>query len=545
MAGMRPGGGPGSINWGNRGPGAGSMAGMRPGGGPGLGSRPGGPGSINRGDRGPGGGQGFGGRPGAGGGSNLNGRPSFANMRGPGGRYTPTNFNRSINNVNNLGSRGLGWRDNYAGIHRNWGGHGGGGGNWGGRGGWNNGWGGRGGWNNGWGGHGGGWNNGWGGGWNNGWGGGGFGNGFGWGLGLGLGSSLGWGLGGWGLGGLGGGLGGWGLGWGNGLGWGLGGLGWGGGWGLGGLGWGGGWGLGGLGWGGGWGLSSWAYGPMLYDWGYTSYYNPYYVVPQTVVVQEQPLVYDYSQPINPTAAPPEASVVDDADGLFDKGREAFKMGLYTAALDFADQALRQMPNDPTLHEFRALSLFAMKRYDDAAAALYPVLSIGPGWDWPTLIGLYGDDAGTYTNQLRALETRVKADPNDAPAHFLLGYHYLCQGHGEEALGQLRAAAEIQPRDQLSSGLVKQLEKARREALGPDADAKPAAAPARRSRRRRPSRCRPSPSATTRWKGHGPRHPTIAPRSPSTSARPASSPGASNRTDRRNGSRACEPAATAC
>jgi tetratricopeptide (TPR) repeat protein len=211
---------------------------------------------------------------------------------------------------------------------------------------------------------------------------------------------------------------------------------------------------------------------MVYNWGLASYYNPYYVVEQPFAI-EQPIVYDYSQPINPTVAPPDATVADTADDLFERGREAFKTGMYTAALDFADQALRQMPNDPSLHEFRALSLFAMKRYDDAAAALYPVLSIGPGWDWPTLIGLYNNDAAPYTDQLRALEAFVKESPNSASAHFLLSYHYLCQGHGEEALKQLRAASQLQPKDSLSSKLVRTLEKMRGDALGPEADAKPA------------------------------------------------------------------------
>ena len=42
---------------------------------------------------------------------------------------------------------------------------------------------------------------------------------------------------------------------------------------------------------------------MLYNWGYSNYYNPYYggyggYGGNTVVVQ-QPVVYDYSQPIDP------------------------------------------------------------------------------------------------------------------------------------------------------------------------------------------------------------------------------------------------------
>jgi tetratricopeptide (TPR) repeat protein len=205
------------------------------------------------------------------------------------------------------------------------------------------------------------------------------------------------------------------------------------------------------------------YGPMLYDWGYSTYYNPY------VVAVSQPVVYDYTQPINPTAPAPESTVADQAVGLFDRGREAFRQGRYTEALDLDDQALRQLPNDPALHEFRALTLFALGRYSDASTALYPVLSIGPGWDWPTLIGLY-EKPEDYTTQLRALEAHVTGHPDSASAHFLLAYHYLTQGHGEAALGQLRAASKLEPRDKLSSQLLQQLEKAKSEALGQKASA---------------------------------------------------------------------------
>ena len=93
--------------------------------------------------------------------------------------------------------------------------------------------------------------------------------------------------------------------------------------------------------------------------------------------------------------------------LFDAGRASFQQGNYTDALQQADAALAKLPNDTTLHEFRALCLFALGRYDEAAAALYAVLSVGPGWDWTTLIGLY-PDVDVYTAQLRALEDYCRA-----------------------------------------------------------------------------------------------------------------------------------------
>ena len=62
---------------------------------------------------------------------------------------------------------------------------------------------------------------------------------------------------------------------------------------------------------------------------------------------------------------------------FDTARDAFKAGDYARALELTDQAIRQMPNDAALHELRGVVLFALHRYEDAAAPLYAVLSVGP------------------------------------------------------------------------------------------------------------------------------------------------------------------------
>jgi tetratricopeptide (TPR) repeat protein len=166
--------------------------------------------------------------------------------------------------------------------------------------------------------------------------------------------------------------------------------------------------------------------------------------------------YDYSQPISTTAAPPAAPVASQASAGFDQACGAFKQGNYAQAVQLGQQALGQMPNDPTLHEFLALGLFAQGQYNQAAAPLYAVLSIGPGWNWTTLIGMY-PEADVYTQQLRALESYSKANPDSAPAHFVLGYHYLTQGHNEAARKQFDAAARLQPADKLSAQLAAQLQ----------------------------------------------------------------------------------------
>ena len=114
-----------------------------------------------------------------------------------------------------------------------------------------------------------------------------------------------------------------------------------------------GWGLGlrhgsGAGLGLGWGLSIWGFGSALYGMGYMPYNNVYYVDNSVVAAP-----YDYSQPIDTASAPADESVADPAMALFDAGRQSFHDGDYAGALQKTDQALAKLPNDTTLHEFRA------------------------------------------------------------------------------------------------------------------------------------------------------------------------------------------------
>ncbi len=216
----------------------------------------------------------------------------------------------------------------------------------------------------------------------------------------------------------------------------------------------------GMGMGMGWGLSSWMMGPMLNNYGYSNYSNPYYggggYGVGNNLAAAQPGVYDYSQPIDPQVAAPEQTVANQAVSTFDAAREAFKGGNYAQALGLVDQAIKTMPNDATLHEFRAQTLFALGRYDEASAPLYAVLSTGPGWDWTTLISLYADPE-TYTQQLRALETYCSQNPDSAAGHFVLAYQYLTEEHPEAAARELKTVSTLQPKDTLSAQLLHQLE----------------------------------------------------------------------------------------
>ena len=215
------------------------------------------------------------------------------------------------------------------------------------------------------------------------------------------------------------------------------------------------------------GMATWALASSLTSWGYSRYSNPYYYAAPTVVVQQPVVVggapngmvssgYNYSQPLNTQSTPPDQVAAEAAVAIFSNARDAFKAGDYPSALSKTDEALAKMPNDPTLHEFRALTLFALRQYEAAAAGLYAVLTTGPGWDWTTMVGLY-PSVESYTPQLRALEDYVQSNPNAAAARFVLAYHYLTQGFPANAATQLRQVVKLQPNDTLSATLLARLD----------------------------------------------------------------------------------------
>ncbi len=225
------------------------------------------------------------------------------------------------------------------------------------------------------------------------------------------------------------------------------------------------------GWGAGawWTSSSWGYGP--------AYTNPYYDSSATYA-------YDYSQPVvtamyattdeTGAAVPlPQPDENQQAMMSFDAGLAAFKEGGYVQAMVNFDNALRKMPNDPVLHEVRALTLFALGRYKEAAVTLNSLLASSPGMDWTSMSALYGNDVDAYTTQLRKLEDHVRSNQQDAAAIFVLAYHYLVVGQNDSAIRALQAVVELQPKDGTARQLLKALSP-------PEADKPPSTSPAPRS-----------------------------------------------------------------
>jgi tetratricopeptide (TPR) repeat protein len=219
-------------------------------------------------------------------------------------------------------------------------------------------------------------------------------------------------------------------------------------------------------------------------WGYWPYFNPYCAAP--VVIGGATI--DYAQPLvlaapagggDAQAPQPEgaSTAADQASAHLDAARDAFMQGNYSQALAECDQAIAGQPNQLVAHEFRGLALFALQRYQEAASPVYAVLSVEPGWDWTTLSSLY-PDVNVYTEQLRALEKYVTANPTVTPARFLLAYHYMTCGYADAAANQLKIVVQENPKDQLSAQLLSALKTTQPVAQpAPAAPAKPVEASA--------------------------------------------------------------------
>ncbi|MCA9008691.1 MAG: hypothetical protein KDB01_03040 [Planctomycetaceae bacterium] len=208
----------------------------------------------------------------------------------------------------------------------------------------------------------------------------------------------------------------------------------------------------------GWGLGGWGLGSIAYNSGYLGYTNPYYATGGWSG-------YNYSQPIQVSYVTP-VTVVEDStasqdqsnssDTVLDSAVAAFQRQDYDAALDITNQGITQTPDDAVLHEFRALVLFAKQDYQQAASTIHSVLAVGPGWDWTTMSGIYGD-VNVYTTQLRALEAFTKSHPEDAASLFLLAYHYLSCGHTEAAMQRLQQVVTLMPQDKVAADILRMLQ----------------------------------------------------------------------------------------
>ena len=117
---------------------------------------------------------------------------------------------------------------------------------------------------------------------------------------------------------------------------------------------------------------------------YTSFVNagPSYTYCNPYCVAGVTSVYDYSQPLGPAGDDQQLSEI--ASTYFAEAREAFYAGDLKTAMEKIELAIKEMPSNSDLHQFRSLVLFSMKEFRQAAASAHVALTAGPGWNWDTL-----------------------------------------------------------------------------------------------------------------------------------------------------------------
>lgn len=143
-----------------------------------------------------------------------------------------------------------------------------------------------------------------------------------------------------------------------------------------------------------------------------------------------------------------------SDGL-QVAKRAFRQGRYEDSLRIIQRAIDDGVVGIEVEQLRALTLFAMHEYDQAAASAYTVLESGAQWDWPTLQGMY-PSRETYIEHLRSLRAAAAEPTATAGVHFLLAYHCLMLHQVDAAREALINTRHLQPENQLVPRLLASL-----------------------------------------------------------------------------------------
>ena len=166
---------------------------------------------------------------------------------------------------------------------------------------------------------------------------------------------------------------------------------------------------------------------------------------------------DYASPTGVTgyasSTPIETATESD---YYARALEAFHEGSYATAERLAGHAAVDNPRDPNVHLLLSLSMFALGNYHGAAAEAHAVAAFGAKVDRPSLIGFYDNKVGTYASQMGSFgQAHLTKNPSSTAARFLLGFHYLAEGHKDAAQTQLLAVVNAVPPDRITADLLVQ------------------------------------------------------------------------------------------
>ncbi len=223
------------------------------------------------------------------------------------------------------------------------------------------------------------------------------------------------------------------------------------------------------------------YGRIFEPWPYVPgdiYGYPFYATrPQPTghtITLTSPNSYTYQPNYGPPASgrPPLAPLDPAWEALADEAQPAEAAELAAARLAFKRgdyaEAVRELEalagDEPTTADLlRAQALLATGHYSQAADVVHRALPALKPDDWGLFVrdfrNVYPSRAA-FTKCLRGLEKHVAERPKSAVGRFLLGYMYGYLGHTEQALRQLRQAADLAPDSPVITALIQRFQEAK-------------------------------------------------------------------------------------
>ena len=131
-----------------------------------------------------------------------------------------------------------------------------------------------------------------------------------------------------------------------------------------------------------------------------------------------------------------------------KGMSLFQLKRYEEAVSSMEQALAIKPNLPGAHTFHYLTGYAlqkMNQLDSAGEHYEKALQISPHF-WKAIDSLAGlrFTQGNYSESLGLYQALVKIDPENAVAHYSVGVVLLKLNRTEEALVSFERTLSLDP-----------------------------------------------------------------------------------------------------
>lgn len=129
------------------------------------------------------------------------------------------------------------------------------------------------------------------------------------------------------------------------------------------------------------------------------------------------------------------------------GQRLFEKGSFSAAADRFEQAAALSPTDSKALFYSAQAYISAEKYDKASAAITRGLAADPNWpSKPTDMRLLYSNKTEHLKVMGEIARRIKANPNDTDALFLLGFQLFSSGETEKARLIFEKLAKQSPGD---------------------------------------------------------------------------------------------------